>query len=219
MNYGSFKVLNPTPFKIKAGFDKLSKNGAEYVFEPYEEKEIFVKDHVDHICISKQRDGLVQLNYNDEAKKTYKTYEDYKIARSIEGINQAMEKYNEGLAYERAAEAAAKLKDQVIELRTINVDKFESKIKDLNELASVLKKPETKTKPEVKAVIPDWMKGIGSKEVKTEVKKETIKTSDIKTKVTKNGRVMIDEGKGFKFVKEDKLKELGIDATTIKNES
>ena len=40
ISYGNFKVLNPTPFEIKAGFDLISKNGAEYNFKPFEEKEI-----------------------------------------------------------------------------------------------------------------------------------------------------------------------------------
>lgn len=159
MSYGEFKVLNPTPFRVVAGFDRLSPNGAEYVFEPFEEKLIYVKDHVDHICMSRQSHGLVQLSYDNEAKKNYDSYEDYKIARSIEGIKAVQGRYSEALMYEQAATAAAKNKDQVVELRTMDTGKFEDKVNELQDLLEVMKAPIKKVAERVKPKTPAWMTG------------------------------------------------------------
>ena len=199
VNYGNYKVLNPTPFDVIAGFDRMSKTGAEYTFKPFEEKEIFVLDHVEHICSSKEKEGLVRLNYNDGAKQVYETYEDYKIARSIEGINACLNKWKEALMYEEAFIGAAKARGNEIELRTSKLDDIQSNITDLEDLLKKLKQPRKKVIPKEKPIAPEWM---------------TAEKNDIKVKKTSNGRIMIDEGEGFKFASKEKLEKLNVDIST-----
>lgn len=199
VSYGQFKVFNPTPFKIKTGFDMMSKTGAEYVFAPFEEKELFVKDHVDHICESKRTSGLVFLDYNDSARKVYPTYEDFKIAKSIEGITQALKRQEEALLYEQAAQSQAKQKEQVMELRTMSVENFQENINDLNGLLSKLKAPKKIEKKKVKAVAPEWMTG------------ESTENKEWKVEKKPSGKYMIDKGEGMRWASKDDLKEMNID--------
>lgn len=214
--YGEFKVMNPTPFKVNAGFNTLG-DGKEYFFKPFETKKLYVRDHVFHICTSDKHytKGLVWINWNEENKKSYNgDFEAYRKDKAKEGLMRAIPKFEVALTYEKQAEAAAELGKHLIEKKSMHPEKFQAKVDQLNKLLFGL--TETIIVPEVEEPVeaPEWMGG-KKETVKKEVVKDALEVlttaSGVEYKRTKTGRAMPKIDGKFKMVSNDKLKELGID--------
>lgn len=159
--HGEYIVFNPTPKKVSAGFDMMGPNGMEYVFEPYEEKKVYVKDHVHHITTSNKHinKGLVWLDYNESAKALYPTYEDFKRAKAAEGLERAIAHASITVTYEQQAVKAAELGGHLIEKRSMDVNKKQNYLDKLEETRNNMLSAKKNEEPEVEPEMPEWMGG------------------------------------------------------------
>ncbi len=143
--------------RVKAG-------GKEYIFKPFEEKEIHREEHALHINDSFKYLGLIALPYTEGEQKEYPNYIDYKAAREIVALKATLEHFEKILASEiNAEEAAKKTAGAEHELRTFKVDYFENKVKKIKQYLKeagydAQVKVEKKKEEEVKR--PDWRKEI-----------------------------------------------------------
>lgn len=188
-NYGVFKVLNPTPYEVSVGIGLMNKDGIEYIFKPFEEKDVYNSEHVHHMITSNKHanKGLVWLNYDENMKKTYPDYSEFKKIKAKEGLERVIQNKSFILTFEKQAEAAAELGKHLIDKKSMNSAKKE---KELNSLIEIFDKLETNSENKKVEVslpeAPEWM--IGKEETKKEV--------EIKTE-TKTVKKEMVEGKEY----------------------
>ena len=211
MRYGVFKVLNPTPYEIVTGFDRLGK-GQEYIFEPFEQKDMHVAEHVKHVCISAENKGLVFLDYNDQAKKIFPTFEDYKRSRAAQGLGKVLAQAELAFTMEQQAEAAAELGKHLIEKKSMNSARFGTKVKAISDMLAKIAPPKTIEKDKPLPEVPDWFndKKTDDQSEPVKIDKEPVKNyeeylvGEDKVRRYKNGRFMVNS----KWSSKEKVEEL-----------
>lgn len=141
-------IYNPTPFYVEAAF-----NGDHFKFEPDEEKNFYNLEVTRSVAQNFGYKGLVHLYYNDEMKKKYKTFEEFKFAQKLNGLNACRKFYKECLLNEKQAERDIKATNGgEVDRDSLNFKKFESALEQIDAEIDKIKQSLTK-KPQVKEQI------------------------------------------------------------------
>ena len=148
------KVWNTTGFKVEAG-----AMGTSYVFEAFEEKEVWNTEHAVHLEKSFADSGIVMLNYDKSAESKYTTYDEYKSSKEVWALKKVLSRYETALN-----DSKQYLKDvkqsggTEADKETAGVDKFEEKVKLIKSWLKEAGEAVTDNKPTSVPKRPNWRK-------------------------------------------------------------
>lgn len=128
------KIYNPTPFDVE-----IMACSKTYCFRPGEEKDVYNEDHAKVIMKNSAINGLVHLVYNELMEQKYKSFEAFKAAQRLNGLQSVLRFKKEVWINERQAEVDIKHnKGAVADKAIVDPSRFQDQI-DLieSEIASI----------------------------------------------------------------------------------
>ena len=123
--------MSPTIFNTTGFPVEVKAAGQRYIFEPFESKEIYHQDHVVHIRDTFKYKGLVHLDYNEREQGIYETFNDFKTAKELEGLKDALKFKEQVLRDEKQAsiEMMRQRGASTSDKDNLQVEKFEKEVR------------------------------------------------------------------------------------------
>lgn len=137
------RLYNPSGWDVEVKADKRI-----YSIPAFSEKDVWETDHVRIILKSKKNQdlGIVHLVYDENMEKRYNTYEAFKKAQTLEGLNALLRFKKECLIAEKQAGMDIRHKAGTeADKALINPEKFEKDIKQVEKWINEIENP-AKTK-------------------------------------------------------------------------
>lgn len=126
----NIKLFNPTGWnaEVKAMGEEFQISAFGEI-GPEEYPSLYDVHKINHIAMSFKHLGIVPLEYGPKAREKYKTYEDYKSAQELKGLENVLRFKEDCLAYELGAEKDIKEhKGTQMYARLLNRPRFEKDI-------------------------------------------------------------------------------------------
>ena len=122
------KIFNTSGYEVEG-----MANGVFFKLDPFEERDVYPDEHGTHLCKSLAHKGVVHLNFSDSLQSKYKTYDAFKNAQTLNGLQSLRKTIHEAYINER--QAIADLKQQrgsEYERELMNPDKFKNMLEEID---------------------------------------------------------------------------------------